>query len=492
VSGPIPGCPGCAALQARVQELEAQAARLPEREAQVATLSALVTSLQAQVAELTARLHQDSQNSSRPPSSDPPWQARPPQPGSGRPRGGQRGHRGTTRAWVAPEHLTARHDYFPPACGRCGTALPPAAGPTDPAPRRHQVWEVPIAPPEITEHRCHGRYCPACGRLTWAVLPPDVSRSGQGPRLEAVLGLLTGAYRVSRRGAAALVQDLFGVPVCAATVSRVEARLTAALAAVYAALGRALAAATQLNVDETPWWEAGRRSWLWTAATREVVFYRIDAERSRAALERLLSRAREAVPELLPVLGSDRYSAYGHWEATRHQHCLAHVARDLEAAAQRGGLGQANAAWAQEDLARVFAAWGRYRRGELAREDLQAELLPVQQSFRAALELGEQFGTGKQRGLFRTLLKEWERLWVFLNHEGVEPTNNRAEQALRGAVIWRKTSYGSQSERGRCYVERMLSVVGTARLQGRNVLAFLTELLRAHQAGQPAPTLVSA
>jgi transposase len=246
-------------------------------------------------------------------------------------------------------------------------------------------------------------------------------------------------------------------------------------------------------VDETPWWEAGKRRWLWTAATLTVLFYRIDPERSRAAFERVLVLAREAVPELFaPILGSDRYSAYAHWEPRRHQHCLAHVARDLEAAALRGGPGAANAAWAQETLATVFAFWARFRRGELAREALWAAVAPLQQSFRCALELGEQFGNAQQRGLFRTLLKEWERLWVFLEQKDVEPTNNRAERALRGAVLWRKTSHGNHSARGRQYVERMLTVVGTARLQGQNVLAFLTDLLQAHRSGQPTPTLVPA
>ena len=251
-----------------------------------------------------------------------------------------------------------------------------------------------------------------------------------------------------------------------------------------------MAAATQIHVDETPWWEAGKRYWLWTATTAQVVYYRIDPERSRDAFDRLLAQVREATEgEFAFILGSDRLSTYGHWPATRHQHCLAHVKRDLEGAALRGGMGAANAAWAQEALSEVFAAWHRFRRGELDRAGLLEVVAPPQRSFRSALELGEMFGSSKQRGLFRTLLKEWERRWVFLEQEGVEPTNNPAERALRGGVIWRKTSFGSQSERGRQYVERMLTVVGTARLHGARVLAYLTEVVRASHAGRPAPEL---
>ena len=468
---------------------------MPLLEAQVAALQDLLTALQAQVAELTARLEQNSQNSSRPPSSDPPWQPRAPRPasGSGRQRGGQRGHAGHTRAMLPPEALTARFDYFPTHCRGCGTPLPESAGPQDPAALRHQVWELPAAPPRVSEYRRHGRCCPGCGQLTWAELPPSISPTGQGPRLEALVGLLTGGYRVSRRAVSRLVQEVWGIPLCSATASRIEARLASALEPVYAALGRALAAATQVHVDETPWWEAGKRLWLWTAATAHVAFYRIDWERSRDAFDRLLARAREAVGEEFAfILGSDRYSAYGHWPGRRHQHCLAHVRRDLEGAAARGGLGGANAAWAQEALSEVFAAWRRFRCGELDRAALRETVAPVQTSFRAALELGVSFGSDKQRGLFRTLLKEWERLWVFLEQEGVEPTNNRAERALRGGVIWRKTSFGSQSERGRRYVERMLTVVGTARLRGWQVLEYLTAVVQASHAGQPASDLLHA
>jgi transposase len=484
-AAPVPGCPGCEALQARVQA----------QDARIAELEAALAALQAQVAELTARLQQDSHNSSKPPSSDPPWQSRPPRSGSGsgRKRGGQQGHPGRTRRMAAEEDLTASHDYFPAHCRGCGASLPETARAHDPAPRRHQVWDLPEAPPTVTEHRCHGRYCSGCGKLTFADLPVGVSPTGQGPRLEAFVVLLTGGYRVSRRGAAHLVQDVWRIPLCPATVSRIEARLSHALEPIVAALGRALAAATQVHVDETPWWEAGKRFWLWTAGAAHVVLYRIDPERSRDAFNRLLAQARAAAGEEFAfILGSDRLSTYGHWPAARHQHCLAHVQRDLEGAALRGGMGGANAAWAQEALAEVFSAWHRYRRGELDRAGLLEAVAPAQRSFRTALELGEMFGSAKQRGLFRTLLKEWERLWVFLEQEGVEPTNNRAERALRGGVIWRKTSFGSQSERGRQYVERVLTVVGTARLQGRNVLEYLTEVVRAAHAGRPAPDLLHA
>lgn len=437
-----------------------------------------------------ARLDQNSQNSSRPPSGDPPWKARPPRTGSGGKRGGQPGHRGHTRRQVPEAELTGWQEYYPAGCQHCGTEFAdPDAGVKQP-PRCHQVWELPIAAPEVTEYRRHGCTCPDCGRVTWAELPPEVPRSGQGPRLEGLLGLLTGAYRLSRRNAAQLVGEVWGLPLCAATVSRVEARLTTALAPVHAALGKALATATQIHVDETPWWEAGQRLWLWTATTAQVCYFHVDPERSREALNRLLAPFREGASDSFGcILGSDRYSAYGHWPADRHQHCLGHVDRDLAGAAARGGLGAANAACAQEDLGQIFHLWHQFQRGELDRETLQELAVPHQTSLRTALELGEMFGNPKQRGLCRTLLKEWDRLWVFLAVEGVEPTNNTAERTLRTGVIWRKTSFGSQSERGRQYVARMLSVVGTARRQGCRVLDYLTAVMRAQHAGLPAPFL---
>lgn len=157
-----------------------------------------VAALTAQVQALQERLHRDSSNSSRPPSSDPPWKPKPSRAKPrGRKRGGQPGHPGQQRAWVAPAALTGRHEYFPVVCEHCQADLP-AQTPLLAAVRAHQVYELPEIRPEIAEHVRRGCCCPRCGRHTWAPLPPGVPPSGSGPRFQAVVALLTGKGQMSR------------------------------------------------------------------------------------------------------------------------------------------------------------------------------------------------------------------------------------------------------------------------------------------------------
>ena len=449
-------------------------------------MRAAVTRLEEQVRELTARLGQDSSNSSRPPSSDPPWKPRPKRESRGGKRGGQRGHPGKTRELVPEEALAALHWHDPGRCA-CGVDLSGEPVAEHLPPRRHQQWELPEPQPLVTEDRCRAKVCPACGKEAWGKLPPGVGTSGQGPRLEATIGLLTGAFRMSRGNAALLLREVWGIPICKATVSQVERRLTAALAAPLQEIATALGRAWTLHVDETSWFEGGKRLWLWLAVSAEAVLCRIDAERSREAFGRLLG-LKDGKPGGLdpPRLVTDRYGAYLSWPADRHQHCNAHILRDLEGAAERGAAG---AAFARDRLREAFGHWQRFKRQEIDRETLQRDTAGVQPGLLAALRLGEAQGDRKFRGVCRTLQAEWDRMWLYLEAEGVEPTNNAAEQAIRPAVLWRKTSYGSQSERGRRYAEAMLSVTHTARKNGINVLRFLTEASRAALTGAPAPLL---
>ena len=484
---PKSGCLACEALRARVAELESQLARVPELERQAAR----VAELETKVAALTARLDQNSGNSSRPPSTDPPWKARPTKGApSGRKKGGQKGHTGHTREFLPEDRLTDVKNYIPTECPDCHVDLPREPRREDPQPRRHQVWEIPYAPPEVIEHRRHGRICSCCGKLVWAELPEGVSQSGQGPRLESMVVLLTGAHRLSRRAAAQFVKDVWEIPLCAGTVSRIEKRIAESLEEIHKRLGKALTEASQIHSDETTWWHEGKRQWLWIATTKRTAYYHIDEQRSRDAFERVFDAVlKGAGTDWDGVLGSDRYSAYAHWPTDRHQHCLAHVKRDLAKAAEHGGQVKANASWAQGKLEEIFREWRRFVEGEIDRSRLLEVIEPYRTSMHGALSTGARFGTGKTRGMMKQLLKHWEKLWVFLYREGVEPTNNRAERGLRGGVIWRTTSFGSQSTSGKEYVERMLSVVGTARLRGQNVLDYLTAVVGAELARKPIPDL---
>jgi transposase len=266
-------------------------------QAEAAELRTKVRALQQLVHELQDRLNQNSTNSSRPSSTDPPAvKRRPPQPPSGRRTGGQPGHERQQRPPLPPDHTEIRK---PSRCRRCGHALEEE----DPQPLRHQVLELPPVRPEVTEYQLHRLCCPHCSLTTCASLPAGVPTGGQGPRLQAVLALMTGAYRMSKRMVQTFCADVLGVPVCAGQVCASEAKTAAATEPVVQQL-REYVRTQPANVDETGWWQKRQRGWLWTVVTRAVTVFTI-------ALSRAGSVARGLVdPSAGQVITTDRYKGY--------------------------------------------------------------------------------------------------------------------------------------------------------------------------------------
>jgi transposase len=465
-----PECPGCSVLRAEVAELRGL------------------------VAELQARLGRNSSNSSRPPSSDAPRSrlASPPDRSagtSGRQPGGQPGHRGTTRDLKPFEALAELVECVPIHCAHCEAALPQHASEDDPHPRRHQVADLPPVVVETVEYRLHARTCPHCRQRTWANLPEGVPSGAHGPRLQAIGALLTGAYRLSRREARELLRDLFGEEVALGTISSLEASTATALSAPYRQVAAALAQAEAANVDETRWWEKHHLSWLWLAATPKLALFRLEAHRSREAFERLLP---PPSPGQARTVTTDRYSAYAHLSGDQRATCWSHLKRDFTGWKDAGGAAAPLGKRALELTRQLFECWHALRDGEIGRALLCERLQPVQAAFRELFQQARASGHWAVAGPAGQLIKHWETLWTFARVEGVEPTNNHAERALRRAVLWRKGSFGHQSEQGRSFVERMLTAVTSLRLQRRNVLTYLETALRAALTGAAPPSLLPA
>lgn len=453
----------------------------------VRELHAAVAVLQEQVRELTERLNRDSGNSSRPPSSDPPWRSRNKKAASGKKRGGQPGHPGECRRLLPPDEVDHLVPVTPTACEQCGTAFSPHL-PRRRKFKRHQVVELPPIRPVVTEYQLHARRCGRCGKRTWAPLPAGVSRRCVGPRVQAVAALLSGACRLSRRQVRGLLADLFGVQVALGTVSALEADTAGALAAPYQELAETVPRTAVLSVDETSWREGGALHWIWTAVSRRFTFYRVDRHRNRAAFT---ARLGAGDPAGTPVVLTDRYSAYGHLPADRRSFCWAHLARDFRAVQERGGVDAVVGRWVLELFGQILEPWRQYRAGTLTREAFLTQITDRQEDLRAPLRWGSERGTRRTQALCRDLLDRWEYLWTWLTVEEGEPTNNAAERALRPAVLWRKSSFGHQSATGEQFVERMLTVVGTLRLQRRNLWEYLVQACEAATRGGAAPSLLS-
>ena len=448
----------------------------------------LVRALQEQVRLLEQRVgvleeqgRQTSRTSSKPPSSDPP--SAPPRRSrrpSGRATGGQPGHEGHGRALRPAAQVDRIVDARPAACGQCGAAL---AG-DDARAARHQVAEVPRVAPEVTEYRQHTLTCGCCGAHTTAPWPADMPRGGFGPRAQATVAYLTGRQGLSHRDAQEVLGALFHLEVSLGSIAALERQVSAAVAKPAAAAHAFVQAQDVANVDETGWKEGGQRRWLWVAVTALVSVFLMRATRGSQGAKDLLG------PAYHGVVGSDRWSGYTWIDATQRQLCWAHLLRDFAAFVERGGasarLGRALLAAAEE----MFGLWYRARDGTLRRAEFQWEMRPIQGRISRLLRMGGRRKQAQTRHACENILKVEAALWTFVTTEGVEPTNNAAERALRRAVLWRRRSFGTQSAEGSVFVARLLTVVTTLRQQERDALDYLTDACAAHLTGTLSPSLL--
>jgi transposase len=442
---------------------------------------AIIRLLLAKIAELEARLNKSPRNSSLPPSTEHPHAKPAPRkdPTSKKP-GGQPGHPKHERALIPVEECQEVIPVVPEACRRCGQ---PLAG-SDSEPRRHQVWDLPEIRPLITEYQLHRLVCSCCSASTCGELPPGVPHSQAGPRLVGFVALLMGCFKQSKRRVALFLEQVLNQPCSPGWVVKLQNQATDALKPAYEELAAQLPTEPVLGIDESPTKEARQKSWLWTFVARRYTLFALRTTRAATVLEDLLTEAFDG------VVNCDRAKMY--WNKGRLQWCWAHLKRDFQALIdhpdhQVKRLGR--------DLMRptkeLFRHWARCRDGTITRTGMLRLMRPIREEIDALLLRGVFSGNPKLTGMCEPLYDHREWLWTFLDVEGVEPTNNISERALRPAVIWRKLSFGTQSARGSRFVETILSVVETCHRQSRNSFEYLTAAVLAHFQRQSAPSLLA-
>lgn len=441
---------------------------------------AIIRILLAKIEQLEARLSKTPRNSSLPPSTEHPH-AKPPRKGStGKKPGGQPGHPKHERALVPVEECQAVIPLIPETCRRCGK---PLAG-SDPEPRRHQVWDIPEIKPLITEYQLHRLDCPCCSTSTCGELPPGVPQSQAGPRLVALVALLMGCFKQSKRRVALFLEEVLNQPCSPGWVVKLQNQATAALTPVYEELAARLPDERVLGIDESPTKEGRQKSWLWTFVASTFTVFAHRTSRAATILQELLTDFFGG------VVNCDRAKMY--WNVGRPQWCWAHLKRDFQALIdhpdhQVKRLGR--------DLMRptreLFRQWARCRDGTITRAGMLRLMKPIREEIDGLLLRGVFSGNAKLVGMCRPLYDHRDWLWTFLEVEGVEPTNNASERALRPAVIWRKLSFGTQSAQGSRFVETILTVVETCHRQSKSSFQFLTSAIQAHFARQPAQSLLN-
>jgi transposase len=447
----------------------------------LAQLRAEIAQLKATVEELAQRLGRNSRNSSQPPSADPPQTPnRSRRDPSGRRPGGQPGHEGQTRALVPVAEVDVVIAVKPKRCRRCQHRLEGE----DAQPERHQVTEIPPITPVVTEYQLHQLCCLSCGELTRAELPAGVPTGGFGPRVQAITALCTGAYHLSKRTTQQVMADLFGLPLSVGTIVNLEQATVQAVAEPVAEARAYVPQQPTAYLDETGWREGQQRAWLWAAVTAWVTVFVVRLSRSGKVVQELLGE------RFWGYLVTDRWSAYTWYPTWRRQVCWAHLLRDIEAMIERGGQSQVIGEALRGQAGQMFHWWHRVRDGTLAHTTFAGYMWPIRREVERLLEAGQTCGVPKTEGMCREILKVRQALWTFVRHEGVEPTNNAAERAIRPGVLWRKGSFGTQSANGSRFVEAMMTVVATLKQQHRNVLDYLTVACEAALRGEGAPSLL--
>lgn len=457
-------------------------AALAERDARIAALS-------KQVELLTEQLNRNSKNSHLPPSSDGPGS------GSGtgraarnkrkaeRKRGGQKGHRGSHRELLPADRVDTFEDLFPEVCLGCARPLPRVL---DAAASRYQQMDLRDHRPHLTEWRRHEVQCQHCGHCTRAAYDSaKIPNSAFGPCLTATVALLTGAYHLSRRKTQKLLSELFGIVVSLGAISAMEQRASAALASAYDEALREVQYAEVKHADATTWTRAGKLMSLWTMASAAATVYGIFANGCRETI----------LPMFGPLIGfliSDRATVFGFWAMKLRQVCHAHLLRKYVAFFERDGPAGDIGRELLELTSLIFEYWHGFKEGHLTRQELQFWMRPVMRDIERALERGAAANIERLSGSCTDILAHRDALWTFVEHDGLEPTNNHGELQLRDFVLWRKRSFGSQSERGERFAERVMTAVRTTRKQGREVLDFLVRSVTAHAHGTPPPRLIGA
>lgn len=430
---------------------------------------ALILLLLKTIEDLTARLKRDSTNSNRPPStdnifsSDKKRKTKSEEPGKKGKPGGKKGHKGHRQVLLAPTET--RHILPGPCtCGEedCRNLTPYYT---------HQYIELPKIELPVTHFVLYAGQCSGCGKTRKGHVPYEY-RYGFGPRFTALVAEVAGIAGNSRDTVRNFCSSVLGIRISLGTIQKLIDRASAAILPHYEAIGDKARSSLINHLDETSWRNGGKLHWLWVMVNPLVAFFLIHTNRSRNAFEQLIGYWNG-------ILISDNFAVYRKWTNLR-QTCIAHLIRQAKALAERKD--------------KELAACGKWARDELARLCKMAHEPPTRAQWNAFFarfcRLIELYRDSDNEAgkLVRLLDKEMEHLFVFLEQAGVQPTNNLAERTIRFAVLWRKRSFGCFSEKGCRWVERVLSLRHTCRLNNRPTFDVLIEALTAHCQGH-APDL---
>src|SRR6202453_4569317 len=480
-------------LAEKDQQIRRQAEEIAKQQQQIVDAEKQIADAEKQIADLERQLalrKQNSTNSSKPPSSD-GLAGEPRERGrrkkSRRKAGGQPGHRGAHRPLVPVERVDEIQSVLPEQCQHCGHALATQIEQvqTVGAVQRHQVTELPSIQARIIEYQCHRVICPECGESTRAAVP-ELAAGNFGPQLAALIAFLTVVCRMPRRVVEALLGQVLGIQISLGSTQKCWEEASQAVAAPCQELQQQLKDEPVLNVDETGWRTNGDKRFLWAFVAARYVVYTVAATRGSEVLIRLLGAVFQG------ILCSDRFSAYLKYHSGKAQFCWAHLKRNLLGIVEftKSSAVERFCRDALAEHARLFRLWHKFRSGQIDRNQLVLRSIPIEKRIFVLAERHLDSSHREVRNLATALFEHNQRLFTFLDHEGVEPTNNSAERALRTGVQWRKICFGNRSANGELATARLLTVAETCDLQRLNVLAYLSAAIACHRSRKQITALL--
>lgn len=426
------------------------------------------------ISVLEERLNKNSNNSSKPPSTDRKRNS------SSENNGSKKRRPGVTRELLPPDQIDHFHICTLSYCPCCGSNQIV----DQEQPLILQQVELPEVKAVTTQFNCTKYSCTSCGEKSLADLPNGVPNSSFGPRLMALIATLTGVFHLAKRDAIQLVQDLYGVKIAEGSIINVEGRVATALNEPYMRIHRyVMSSVVPKHFDETSWRNQGKNNWIWVASTTVATCFKIDVSRSKEAFQRFTNSLRSS-----PVI-TDRYNAYTDLRQP-HQYCLAHLIRDFRKYAERDGTDKEIGSAIEKELRKMCRTQREFREGKITKRSRNTKFRHQKKRLEDHFMDGLANGTDDLSGLCDRLYDEIDKLWTFSKFTDVDPTNNLAERDLRRLVLWRKKSYGTRSDRGKYFVERISTIAETARKAGSNILAYITKAVSAFYYGETAPMLI--
>jgi transposase len=444
----------------------------------IGQLVKIVIDQKKEIDSLREKVNINSNNSSLPPSRDIKKKKKI-KAKSGRKQGGQPGHKAHQQIIIPPEQITEIIDCNPANICDCGGFIK-----LNGKVHKHQVFEIPIPKYEVIEYRIYKGCCDSCYQNHEGRLPPGVNWKGFGPRAHAMISLLTSKYRLSKRLAKNWFHDVYAMPICVGSVSNIENTVSKSLESAHQEIADLIRKEKIVNVDETGHKENNKNGWCWITSTMKYSCFFLRRSRGKKVAKEIIGPLEDR------IMITDRYSAYNYLPDRNHQVCWAHLKRDFQKISEREG----EAGLIGQNLLKAYEKIFGFLKTEFMShlsftKSQRRRLRYFKNKMLKWLRIGSYSGHAQTMRTCKNILYFSGSLWHFFEVSGVQPTNNHAEQQLRPLVISKKLTFGTQSERGSRFIERIFTVTTTCKQQKRDTLGFILESIQKFFLGLKGPSL---